>query len=567
MAVKKCPDLEKSSSVTKSPKKKSVINPAPSSLLLSLGTPGMSPLHRAGLGGLAATLRCLDDIKKTMDEEEPKFPFNSPLWKNEFSWKIDKTSIELNFAQPENAKDFLEWLFMFAFQIQNEMFFLPGLYGSKNGELNNVDLQVRARLQQGTTLTFLQHGQTRKLGAELTKSFEVNQKNISYAFKECLSYTHQSAWKEWINNKGELVLKNYSVQGPIHPGAIVRHIAYTGATLISQPLDLVLPLLFALVGTLSLPVSGGVGILLIPHVDDLVVFSQNWHTICPKTYQETIVAGLGDASLQFELRRRGKSLEKRLNLSGCEAIRFRPMPWSTQQKSRCETLMLKHVDPDVLKLYERVLSYLPPRIIEKKSTKKNGKGKSAVVTEYVEYFWTDSVVRSFIADNLARGNYWFTGFSQLMTAVDPVSKKPLRDKISFEKEGLNKMINDEKTDWKLDGARSLVFAVQESLKCLYGKVVSVKGVSTGGLQNRLEGEYDKWRIAFSGSKTQEQFRFALTDMFSRAKSVPSLQENWQSIMTLVMQDWQLARDLALVGLAGYKGKKNEEAHDQPQEQN
>lgn len=563
MALKKCSDSKKSASAVKSAKVKPEMDPAPSALLLSLGKPGMSPLHRAGLGGLAATLQCLDKIKENTDEEEPNFPFNSPLWKNEISWKIDKTSIEFNFGKPENAKDFLEWLFMFAFQIQNEMIFLPGLYGFNGKTIKSINLEVRARLQQGIALTFLQHGQTRKLGTDQTKSFEVDQKKISYDYKECLSYTHQSAWKEWINEKGELVLKNYSVQGSIHPGAIVRHKAYTKATSIFQPLDLVLPLLFALVGTLSLPVSKGVGILLIPHVDDLVVFSQKWHSICPVTYQETIVTGLGDASLRFELWQRGKSLEKRVKLPGCEAVRFQLMPWSPQQKSRCETLILKHIDPDVLKLYDRVLSYLPPRVIEKKSSKKDGKGKNAVVTEFIEYFWTDSVVRSFIANNLARGNYWFTGFTQIMTAADPVLKKPLRDKISFEKEGLNKMINDEKTDWKLEGARSLVFAVQESLNRLYGEIAnSAKGISSEGLKNRWNGEYTKWRIAFSGSKTQEQFRFALTDMFSRAKSVPSLQENWQTIMTLVIQDWQLARDLALVGLAGYKGKENEETQNQ-----
>ncbi|MDO5579546.1 MAG: type I-MYXAN CRISPR-associated Cas8a1/Cmx1 [Planctomycetia bacterium] len=555
MPVKNSSNTKKTASKEKTKKEKPALKSAPVSVVLSFATPGMSALHRTGLGGLAAVLHCLDKIKEKIDEEEPEFPFDSPLWREDFAWKIDKNSVELNFGKPENAALFLEWLFQFAFQIKDEMIFLPALYGVKNGKINVIPIEVRSRLQKGITLTFLQHGQTRKLGSEQTKEYEVDGKKISYEHKDCLSYTHQTAWKEWVNNKGELVLKNYSVQGPIHPGAVVRHAAYTSSSLIAQPLELVLPLIFALVGTLSVPINNGVGVLIIPYIDDLVSFSQNWHRVCPKTVKTSMIAGLGDASIQFELRRRGESLKNRVKIPGCEAVCFRPMPWATQQKSRCDTLTLEHIDPDILDLYDRVLSYFPPRLIENKKNKKEGKGKNAVVTETVEYFLADSVVRPFIADNLARGNYWFKGFTKQMTAYDAVSKKPLREKIKFEKEGLNKMINDEKLDWKLEGAQSVVLAVQESLKFLYGKkIAESKNLSQEGKNNRLEGEYEKWRIAFSGAKTQEQFRFALSDMFSRAKGIPVLQNDWQSVMKIVVQDWQLARDLALIGLAAYKGK-------------
>ena len=533
----------------------------PESLTMSLGAPGMSPLHRAGLGGLAATLRVIDRLRKKMDSEHPITPFDKKsAWNDEFSWEVTPTTVTFHFGKPENAAAFFQWLFTFAFQIQDEMIFLPGQYKVEGGALKIPPLEVRARLQQGITLTFLQHGQTRKLEKEKKNlCYDVDKKKVSVEYKECSSYTHQSAWKEWVNDKGELDMKTYSVQGPIYPGAVVRHIAYTSATLIAQPVELIVPLLFALVGTLSLPISGGVGVLLIPHVEDIVVFAKNRSFVTPMSYRETNIVSLGDAALQFEIRRYAGKVElgKEQQFSGCDTVRFRPMPWSTQQKSRSETLSVEQIPSETRTFYDRILGYLPSRLAEIKKMVKEGKGKEAKTEEKVEYFWAHSVVRALIADNLAQNQFCFTGFARLMTANDPASNKPLYQKINFEREGLNQMINDEKLDWKLDGARPLVLAVQESLRRLYGKVASAKGISTGGLQNRLEGEYDKWRLAFSGAKTPEQFRFALTDMFSRAKSVPSVQENWSLIMPLVIRDWQLARDLALVGLAGYKGEKKE----------
>ena len=556
----KTPKQKKISKEKKEPKEKkskSAATPAPSSLTFSLAANGMSPMHRAGLGGLAATLYVLTSIRKKMEDEglDSVFPFDSPLWNEDFSWEITPTTVTLNFGKPENAAAFLEWLFSFAFQIKDEMIFLPGQYAVQGVGVKEPPLGTRARLQQGITLTFLQHGQTRKLGKDAkTVTYEIDGKNMSLSYKPCLEYTHQSAWKEWVNNKGELVLKQYSVQGPIHPGAVVRHQAFTASTIISQPLELFIPLIFALVGTLCLPISGGVGVLMVPFVDNLKAFAKKRCKITPMIYRDSMIVSLGDAALQYEIRRRGGNFENIDGISGCDTVQFRPMPWSTQQKSRCETLTVERIDPKTLQFYDMALHYLPSRILEAKKVSTEGKGKNAVKTETVEYFLVDSIVRPLVADNLAREKYWFAGFAKLMSAIDPVSNKPLHQKISFEREGLNKMINDSKLDWKCDGARPLVQAVQQSLRQLYGKASSDQGVSSAGIKNRLEGEYDKWRMVFSGAKTPEQFRYALTDMFSRAKSVPSVQENWESIMMLVVRDWQLARDLALLGLAGYKGE-------------
>ena len=515
----------------------------PSSLVLKLGAPGMTPMHRAGLGGLAATLFAFERSEKKRPPD--------------FNWSITPTELTLDFGKPENAKPFFEWLFSFAFQIKDELIYLPGQYGKI------PPIEVRARLQQGITLTFLQHGQTRKLGEEKTVSYDFEDKKIEFTYKTCLSYTHQTAWKEWVNNKGELVIKDYDVQGPVNPGAVVRHVAFTSSTKVSQPLELVLPLQFALAGTLSLPINRAVGVLVLPYIQDLVEFAKRRSDMTPMSIKDTFVAGTGDAVLQMEIRQRGKSAIKKAKAAGGDAISFRPMPWSTQQKSRSEILSVSNLDKELLAFYNWVLSYLHPRLVKKVTEIKQGRGKNAVTSEKIEYYWTDNVVRPFIANNLVQGKYWFAGFVRFANSNDPASGKPFWEKIKYERKGLSDMVNDEKLDWKLDGARSLVLAVQEALRGCYGKVGSDKNVSDTGLKNRFKGEYEKWRLAFAGSKTPEQFRFSLGDMFSRGKTKKDseLKTNWEKITRLIMQDWQLARDLALIGLASYKGKETDTQDD------
>lgn len=538
----------KETTATKTPaatKAKSI--PAPASLVMKLSSPGMTPMHRAGLGGLAATLTAFERLGKEL--KKPK----------DFNWNINSTEITLDFGKPENAGKCLEWLFSNAFQIKDGLIYLPGQYNESSGSVPPVE--VRTRLQQGILLTFLQHGQTRKLGEEQTASYNFEDKKIEYTFKQCFSYTHQTAWKEWINNKGELVIKDYDVQGPVNPGAVVRHGAYAGSTKVSQPLKLVLPLQFALIGTLSLPVNRAVGVLIVPYIDDLEKFGTRRAALTPENVKDTFIAGTGDAVLQLEIRRRGNLSVHKVRGTGGDAIAFRPMPWSTQQKSRSEILSVGNIDKELLEFYQLVLTFLPPRIVQKINEVKTGRGKNATVSEKIEYFWVDSVVRPFVANNLAQGKYWFTDFTRLVNSSDPASGKPLWNKIKFEQKGLNKMVNEEKLDWKLDGARSLVLAVQEALRSRYGKVASDKNIAEAGMKNRLEGEYEKWRLAFSGAKTPEQFRFSLSDMFCRARTSSELKSHWEKITQLIMQDWQLARDLALIGLASYKGKEGESEGD------
>lgn len=72
--------------------------------------------------------------------------------------------------------------------------------------------------------------------------------------------------------------------------------------------------------------------------------------------------------------------------------------------------------------------------------------------------------------------------------------------------------------------------------------------------NRKERQMQRWRLAFAGAKTADDFRKALTDLWSRSGSNPVLKSSWREVLPLICDEdrWRLARDLALLALASYE---------------
>ena len=103
-----------------------------------------------------------------------------------------------------------------------------------------------------------------------------------------------------------------------------------------------------------------------------------------------------------------------------------------------------------------------------------------------------------VTDNLALGQPWYRGFHDLMTKLDPVSRKPKRLKLSFEKAGLKNMI--ENVEWNDSGEKAIVLAVHQAIKQRLGQIAGENKGKQGVMKNRMQGEFDKWRLAFSSVK-------------------------------------------------------------------
>ncbi len=501
-------------------------------LTMNLFAPGMSMMHRAGLGGLACSLRAIE-----RDVQKKKLPENrrpGGKWKNgEPPWTITEQSITLDFGEADNATNWLKALFEYSFDLNEDLFFLPGQYGSIV-----PSHPVRAYLQQRITLTFLQHGLTRTLAkGETVLTFnpeEDSSKSLQYQFKACAEYKHQNGWKDVTDTKGRLKLSPAEIAGPLSPGAVVRHNAFSTPTKLYDLPAQILPLYLALVGCLPLSINRGSGVLLIPDVTNLLTFPAIRAAMTPTTTRQCQITAASDAALQTQLRLRATEEVHKRDLPACHVVTFRPTPWASQQKSRVDTITVKPGSDEVLSQFSVAMKELSPRIATREIEESSGKGKQKVVTKRTESFWVDSIVRPLVATNLARGRPWYHNFVELMTRIDPVSKRPLRDKLFFEKKGLKAMV--EKVPWSDTGESTIVNAVHRSLGVRYGIIYDDNKNNKTAREKRWRNEYDRWRLAFAGAKTADQFRKSLCDLFSRARVNDVLQKDWPAILPMLAED-------------------------------
>jgi CRISPR-associated protein Cas8a1/Csx13 len=127
------------------------------------------------------------------------------------------------------------------------------------------------------------------------------------------------------------------------------------------------------------------------------------------------------------------------------------------------------------------------------------------------------------------------------------------------------MIADKKM-WDHEGEQLVVRAVHEAIRMRYGQIADENKGNPAGMKNRMERFREKLRLDLAGAKTDAHVRFALVDLFSRGGNNSVLRNAWATVLPVIRQDWQLARDLGLLALASYSGK-GEPTPDKPENDN
>lgn len=544
---------------------------APSTLTMSLFAPGMTVLHRAGLGGLACTLKYIERalaMGALWDDDVPGGP-----WKDGPPWKIDAQTVTLDFGKPEAAGEFLKRLFKIGFGLKDGLIYLPGQYSQE------PSLAVRSELQAGLTLTFLQHGRVRDLAKDPT-TFQFDpigdgKSLVTIEYKRCGYYKHQDGYEALIDSRGCLRRESVEVIGPLNPGAMVRHTAFSSATKIEETAERVLPLYFAIVGCLALPVNRAVAVLVAPDIGDVRAFAEERPSITPTSVVECRIGEKSDAVLQAKCRLRARGLYENIGIPAFYAMTFKPTSWASQQKSRTWALYVtsehcihryepEHVNIDEKRLrqFEIALAELPARVVNRTKTSTQGKGKKRKAIERTESFWADSVVRPLVAENLALGKAWFTEFCTLMTVSATGGTAALR-KLSYERKGLRNMT--ERIPWDAQRYEVLVKAVHLAIRYRLGKIRK----DTDGERPLSQATINRWdrfrerlRLSLVGAKTADQCRTAICTLFGTANDTranPELRSGWQVLLPLLAdpREWQQARDLALLALASYAGQEDE----------
>jgi CRISPR-associated protein Cas8a1/Csx13 len=528
-------------------------------LVLDLDAPGMTPMLRAGLGGLAASLLAISRSAK------------GSSWPNRISidpgWAcVEKRKITLHWGGRE-PKTSIQSLFAQSFQIREELIYLPGLFSPSR----SWNISLGSVLQGALKLTFLQHGKsTQKGGTPRIVTMQPDDDvHVPVSLQPYSSFAHQNAWEDTL-----AAFKNGTkLAGWANPGAVGRHNAFSNTELVYS-VEQTIATLFSIVGCLSFQITGdsSMGALVIPEPSSLIQFAEVRPSLTPRLVRDVYVAGTSDAVLSASLELKAHQTNDPA-IESMHGVTLRATAWASQQKIRVSTMRLLNTKDEQflrnLEAYERARQELPTRIIVREPPSKEGKGKGKGTSgknsggnEAPGFFASASALRGFIAENLAAGNPWFQGFATAKVGL----KRPRYLHQFRQKDNLGALLPAEKKGlWIMiettqDPEKILIYSVHTALRQRFGAIWDeTKNLAAQTRKNRLNGERERWRLAFAKAKTPQQIRAALADLWSRAGSNRELKERWQELLPLLQpSQWTRARDLALVALASYREKAEEE---------
>lgn len=491
-----------------------------------LGNPNLTLLHRAGLAGLWMTLRQL--------EREDNQVENRPGGLN---WELaeDERQVvhrRITLRWEGNDRDVLDWLLRESFQISDE-----GLISLRGLDSKTMDIQPRLIAHQGILGTFLQHNSTHKSAGTDSRSFLIDEAEFSVTFKALTSYVYQDFASNLCDKQGRLLDKPISVAGWLNPGAVVRHVAFSADTSFEEPPEQAFMLLFAPVACYyyilrsKLRDKRAQYALVVPEVTDLEVYAQ--YRQQPKLrnvgYKDFYASGLGDAGLRFLTYETTAETAKTYKVERCQVLTLGTVAWSTQQKTRTD-LYVVEANAQICENYQVCCNHLSDRVFAGKDSG----------------FVASSFARELIAENLAKSQPWYAGIS------DKVNSNDLFKQLTYERGGLYQMV--QKAQWNRKYEKLFVQACHEAIKFTYVQIAE-QAKKRGEIPN-FDRETVKIRTGLGRCKNSHTFREFITDFWSRAGRIPTLQEHWSELMELITghRDWKVARDLALLALASYKGK-------------
>ncbi|TYQ27636.1 type I-MYXAN CRISPR-associated Cas8a1/Cmx1 [Pseudanabaena sp. UWO311] len=490
-------------------------------LTFDLADPQMTLMHRAGLAGLYMTLRQLD-------RENQNFQHNSQI---PLQWNLDQRSITLSWQG--KALDTLKWLFEQSFQLQGDMISLRGL------DAKQMPPQYLAIAHQGILGTLLQHNSTHKSIGVQTKIYYEDEESypIIIRYKALKSYVYQEFAENLCDKNGNLSTKPISIAGWLNLGAAVRHTAFSSDTSFQEPAHLALILLFAPVACCYFVLRSRLReqraqyALVIPEIRNLEKYARYRISLRNRAFKEFFASSLGDAGLQFLTM--AEKLAKDYDIPACQVITMGTVAWSTQQKTRTDLYLVNIGEASkVLQNYRVSRECLQDRIIARDKEENS--------------FIAISLARELIADNLARGKPWHAELSNKITSSD------LFEKLNYEREGLNQMIQSKKIEWSKE-ERLFVKAFHEALRNTYGQQSERTKEDE---KIRLDKVNQKFRTKLMRCKNRNSVREFVMDFWARAGRLPTVQDNWEEFMRLMTDDWKAARDLALLALVSYKGRDN-----------
>jgi CRISPR-associated protein Cas8a1/Csx13 len=494
-------------------------------LVLDLYAPGMTALHTAGLGALAATLMAWDeDIEDGISIAEM----------GSLCWRVERERVVLSFDEQDAGA--LVKMVHNAIQLD------------ANGVLNfrllkGASETLRYQLQEGLSGTLLQHNKYRvthepSRGEQVV---EIDEHQFVFNLLRLKDIAHRQAASELVDKDGRLVTSPIEIKGWAMPGAAKRHESVSGSVL-REPPDRFLCLIFGVLGALPFRVSSRIGgsryswVLVAPQVIDLERFGAARRQLLGSA-RFLIAAGAGDAALKMWAQlRANKALAGQAGaISGCVAVALGSVPWASQQQTRTELLTVGLPSARALRCLELLDAHLLPM-------PRAGKNSA---------FWSVPVWRTLIADNLARERPIWQGLHRMAGEEVSIADAFFR----YERVELARFVHALMEEHMLGTDQQELFVTvwHAALARRYAKLYErARDESLDG--NTLVGnEYDRIRAELGRCKNAATLRAACVDFWARGGQTSPAQQHWRELIRFFdSEHWELARDLSLLALASYQ---------------
>jgi len=484
----------------------------------------MTTLHRAGLAGLCMTLHALDPGD----------------FAEKGSWEFASDAI--TFHWKKTAQDLFQPLIEVSFGIDPQ-----GLITFKAHEKHGMADLKKFFLNSAIKETFLQHprvGKTEKNVKIVALPFEDTE--VTYSYKKLISYPHREP-KSWFDARGRY-RDDLSVKGWGYPGGTQRHVSFSATTL-SNDFGQFLSLIYAPIACLYFIIYHRTpdgkrdarrrSAVVVPHVTDIQRYARNYDRYLAAPVEQLYADSLGESGLKglllLNLATPG-SMVYEVDIDSCTVFTMGTLPWSKQQKTRTGVFEISTIGGAGLRLFSIAMRTLRNRwfVNEKKKMLQ-------VVT---------SPCRGLIADNIVAGSNWYQDFYTLMRT------KQMASLISrYERKELYEMVKQ--AEWPHEADKLIVQAVHMALRARYGALAA--RARARGERIPFDREYERIRTSLMRAKNRQTLRAELADLFVRGGLNKILKEHWETLLPLFTgEDWQRARDLALLALASYSGKGAEE---------
>jgi CRISPR-associated protein Cas8a1/Csx13 len=511
-------------------------------LILDLHAPGMTALHTAGLGALAATLLAWDEAV----EDGQIQPSQLAAELGSLSWVVERERVTLRFDE-QDAVSLVKMIrkAMWCDERGVLRFWLLERGGSPPSEL------LRYQLQEGLLGTLLQHNQFRVTlePARAEQVVTIDEREFVFNLLRLQDIAHLKDAKKLVDKNGRLVKESLEIKGWAIPGAAKRHEAVDGSVL-SEPPERFICLIFGVLGALPFRISSRMGgkryswALVAPQVVDLEQFGAARRQLMGSA-SFLIAAGAGDAALKMwaQLRASKALASQREAIAGCVAVALGSVPWASQQQTRTDLLTMEQPTERVLRSLALLDVHLGPTL----RAGKNGA------------FWSVPVWRTLISDNLARDRPIWRGLHRAASEEPEIADALFR----HERVELARFVHALMEEHMLGSEQQELFvkvwhaALARRYAKLYERAQDEKLDGNALVSN----EYDRIRAELGRCKNAATLRAACVDFWARGGQNRAAQEHWRELLRFFeAEHWELARDLSLLSLASYQSTSKQEQH-------